>query len=176
MKTVLTLIGSIMSIVFCSSVKAEVPTYSQAVDQISKRQYRTAIKTLTRLVKENPRDAKLFVSRGTAYHDCRMLDKALDDYSKAIKLEPKNSANYVFKADVLLEKKSYKEAENSAFKAKELDPSSSTAFVVYGSALRNQGLFKQAIAAYDQALAITPEYVRAKNERASCQRSEKKMK
>jgi tetratricopeptide (TPR) repeat protein len=175
MKTILTL-TSLLIVAFCQSMRAEALDYSQAAEQINKKQYRTAIESLTKLMKENPKDAKLFVSRGQAYHDCHRLDKALIDYSEAIKLEPTNSANYVFKADALLELKKYKEAENNAFRAKELDPSSATAFVVYGSALRSQGLFKQAIAAYDQALAITPEYVRAKNERALCQRSKSKLK
>jgi Flp pilus assembly protein TadD len=43
------------------------------------------------MVELNPKDARTFNGRGTAYADLKQFEKAIQDYNQAIELNPKDA-------------------------------------------------------------------------------------
>ena len=83
---------------------------------------RTRIEELTELIKENPKNAEAYYSRGVAKSRIYMYKDAIKDFNRAIELDPKNADAYFNRGVTNFKVGYYEDAETDYKKATELNP------------------------------------------------------
>src|SRR6266403_2099746 len=95
--------------------------------------YDEAIKEFTTAIEANPKSAKAYLNRGTAYRAmwaqeltspsaAQRYDAAMADFAKAIEIAPKDEMGYIERGQTSVMQKQYSEALADLSKAAELKP------------------------------------------------------
>ena len=79
--------------------------------------YKEAIDLYGQVIKFNPNQAQLYISRGEAYYYSRKLNDADKDIAKALELDPKDPLIYVLRAKVKLARYEKEDAAKDLEKA-----------------------------------------------------------
>jgi tetratricopeptide (TPR) repeat protein len=124
-----------------------------------------ALADLGPLIKQNPKDTDLLITRGKVLSILRQYDAAMADFDHALVLDPKSSAAIVGRGLVFRNKGEREKALAEYDRALALNPKEKDAFVGRGIVYREQGQTDKALTQFDQALAIQPKNTEALAER-----------
>ncbi|MBM4137528.1 MAG: tetratricopeptide repeat protein, partial [Nitrospira sp.] len=108
--------------------------------------YKEAIDVFNRAIELNPKDARAYNNRGSAYQDSGNYWQAINDYNRAIELDP-NARAYNNRGSAYQDSGNYWQAINDYNRAIELDPNA-RAYNNRGAAYYSLGNYKQAIKDY----------------------------
>jgi tetratricopeptide (TPR) repeat protein len=105
------------------------------------------------MIKESPKEARLYIDRAVLYAYTGSYKEAFDDLDKAIEIDPKNPQGYVEKG-VLYSRymmRQYEKAIENFNKALEIDPRNSRIYFYRGMAYERLGKFEQALKDFEKA-------------------------
>ncbi|KAJ1555300.1 TOM (translocase of outer membrane) complex component [Cladochytrium tenue] len=109
---------------------------------------------------------------GEILMDQELFDEALESFDKSIAMNPKSPLPYINKAILYLQwKKDAPKAEELCRKATDVDPLCDIAYIQLSQLLIHQNRLSEALATYDQAIAVTrtePELMNAISCREAC--------
>jgi tetratricopeptide (TPR) repeat protein len=115
----------------------------------------------TGAIEANPEDVAAYAARGMAYASAGDYDPAIADYTRAIELDPENGILYDYRAKIYLNTHSQKLAAlalDDLHQAIQYGRGLVNTYNRLGIANDNRGRFPDALAAYDQAIALEPGY------------------
>lgn len=139
-----------------------------AVDQ----KWQEAIALYTKAIKQDPRYAYAFISRGIAYASIGEPDKAISNFSDALKVDTKYTEVYNNRGVALAYLGRYNKAVEDLTKAIECDPAFAQLYYNRGLAYSYKGRHDMAIPDFDKAVELKPDYSRAYLGKAiSCEKS-----
>ena len=130
--------------------------------------YYQALNSFDRAIEFNPDDAKAWYNRGLAANSMGLYKQAVASFSRSIALKP-GKAEVVGQRRLALEKLVGLNQKNTKF-----TPTSECAFEDYliwynrGVELARQGSYSEAIACYETALEINPDFANAFYNKACC--------
>jgi tetratricopeptide (TPR) repeat protein len=125
---------------------------SQSSTDINNRDYDAAITALSEAIRLDPKNARVFLSRGVAYERKGDADRAVADYSDAIRLDPKNALALLNRGIAYGKKGDADRAIADFNEAIRLDPKNVIAFNNRGFAYWKKGDADRAIADYNEAI------------------------
>src|SRR5438105_6267056 len=110
---------------------------NKGVELAQQHKYDEAIKEFTAAIEANPKSAKAYLNRGTAYRAMwaqemtsptapQKYDAAMADFAKAIEIAPKDEMGYLERGQTFVMQKQYTEALADLSKAAELKPDDTT--------------------------------------------------
>jgi tetratricopeptide (TPR) repeat protein len=129
---------------------------------IEQKRHDEAIDRLVRASEIEPESAEVFRLLGRTYHAQRKTDEAINAYRQAIDLNERDAWSMNNLGLVLLENKRADEALPLLAGAVELRKNVPEFHNNLGMALEHTGRFKAAATAYSDALAVDPDYGKAK--------------
>jgi tetratricopeptide (TPR) repeat protein/S1-C subfamily serine protease len=132
-----------------------------------------AIAALQQAVKSKPDFVLAWEKLSLGYRELKQLDKALVAINEAIRLQPNNPNLYNVKYGVLYGLKRYEEAELVMTEAIKLSPRAAF-YLNRGLVYDNQKKWELALADYNKAIAISPDYAKAYNNRGAVYNDQKK--
>ena len=134
--------------------------YGKSLVLLRQKKYKEAITALNQVVKFKPNFVAAWETLSLVHRELNQLDKALIAINKAIKHQPQNPNLYNEKYTVLRCLKQYKEAEIAIRQAIKL--SSRAAFYLNrGNFYKNNKKWNLALADYNKAIQINPEFAQA---------------
>jgi tetratricopeptide (TPR) repeat protein len=117
------------------------------------------------ITNEPPAEAKeltrVYFTRGNAYLNLGVYDRALADFDTVTKANPTASGPFVSRGVVFLRQKQLDRAIAEFDSAIRLNPNDPLAFTNRGDTYRAKGRFDRALQDYDAAIAINPKSVNA---------------
>ena len=125
------------------------------------QKWQEAIDLYTKAIKQDPRYAYAFVSRGIAYASIGELDRAVSNFSDALKVDPKYTEVYNNRGVVLEYMGRYNRAVEDLTKAIECDPTFAQLYYNRGLAYSYKGRHDMAIPDFNKAIELKPDYSRA---------------
>jgi tetratricopeptide (TPR) repeat protein len=137
------------------------PEYADARGQLSDAllrlgQFDEAAESYQEYLKLRPRDAGAATNLGIALIQADRLDEAIAAFRRAADLDPRQASRNL--ANALFEKGEMDQALTQAQRAVAAAPDDPGAHDVLGRALAAKGRHAEAVAAFEQALRINPEY------------------
>jgi tetratricopeptide (TPR) repeat protein len=146
--------------------------YRHARTAVKARRYDRAIARLDRAIARNPKLARAYDLRGSAFKRKGDYDRAAQDFAEAHRLDPKYSAHatelaraYVRRGLTYGEQEDYDRAAAEYTKAIRLDPKNAPAYKRRARAYRLGKKYDLAIADCSEALLLNPEDAAAYKER-----------
>lgn len=109
-----------------------------------------------------------FSLRSRIYLSLGEEKKALDDMNTRVKLFPKDADCYESRAEYYVDKDQFELANQDYVMMTKVEPGNPDGYVGSGICLRNLKLYDEAIAQYDYALKLSPQYSRAFAQRGYC--------
>ena len=106
------------------------------------------------VIRLDPKNAIVHVSRGTAYNTMGDIERALADFSEAIRLDPKNAIVYANRGAAYSIVGDYDRAIKDYDRAVELDPKNVFAYRTRADAYNSKGDRDRAIQDYDRAIEL----------------------
>jgi tetratricopeptide (TPR) repeat protein len=129
--------------------KYEIPATGQNDENSDYRlEVSQQIEGLNREIKENPRDASLYIARGWCYQDVAQYQHAYKDLSRAISLAPSSSEAYCKRAWVLVSLGQFQAAVKDASESLTLDKANDDAHEARATAYMSLGEQDKAEADY----------------------------
>lgn len=125
------------------------------------QKWQEAIDLYTKAIKQDPRYAYAFVSRGIAYASIGELDRAISNFSDALKVDSKYTELYNNRGVALEYLGRYNKAIEDFTKAIECDPTFAQLYYNRGLAYSYKGRYDMAIPDFDKAIELKPDYSRA---------------
>lgn len=125
------------------------------------QKWQEAINLYTKAIKQDPRYAYAFVSRGIAYASIGELDRAISNFSDALKVDSKYTELYNNRGVALEYLGRYNKAIEDFTKAIECDPTFAQLYYNRGLAYSYKGRYDMAIPDFDKAIELKPDYSRA---------------
>jgi tetratricopeptide (TPR) repeat protein/S1-C subfamily serine protease len=119
-----------------------------------------AISALETSLSKYPTYTPAFLSLSIGFRSLKQYEKALATLNKAIQFAPKNASFYSEKARVLIYLKRYQDALSASSQAIELSPRAAF-YNNRGATYASLKNYPKAIADYDRAIAINPEFAEA---------------
>jgi tetratricopeptide (TPR) repeat protein len=137
------------------------------------------------VIKENPKDARAYANRGTAYRQgaraalaagdqegaSTRYQSAMADFSKAIELAPKDASLYVERGETEIELKQYDAALADLDKAVELKPDDMNAIKFRGFAEIGLNQWDKAVADFSAVIQKNPDALQSYDRRALAYRN-----
>jgi len=140
--------------------KFEQAWYGRGLALNSQEKYREAVVSFDKATEINPRLYQAWRQRGEALYWLKRYSEALASLDKAININPKDSVLYWLRGLMLQELERYAEAVEAYSQAIDIKPHP-FAYVNRGSARGNLGDDSGAIADYNKAIEIKPDYAEA---------------
>jgi tetratricopeptide (TPR) repeat protein len=139
------------------------------------QKWQEAIDLYTKAIKQDPRYAYAFISRGIAYASIGELDRAISNFSDALKVDLKYTEVYNNRGVALMYLGRYNKAVEDLTKAIECDPAFAQLYYNRGLAYSYKGRHDMAIPDFEKAVELKPDYSRAYLGKAiSCEKSDRK--
>lgn len=144
----------VMFVAIISSSHAE--NINDCIKYLSNRDNR-AIECANNEVKKSPKDANLYVFRGTTHSSFGNANAALDDYSSAIRLSPSNQNAYIMRAGIYININKYEQSLYDFERAINLDNGknkslSASLYLQYSGVLQMIKRYDKAIKSYNISL------------------------
>lgn len=125
--------------------------------------------------KADPKVAMIWYLKGNAFYMEHNYEEAIIAYKKAIELSPRYADAWYYEANAFYIEQHYEKAIIAYENAIELNNKTSTWYYNKGLALvelgdrehNNSRLYEEAIQSFNQAIKLTPQYDKAKNEKNS---------
>ena len=118
--------------------------------------FKAAVKGCSEVIREDPRAAWAYYSRGGANSAMGNTALAMADLTKAIELEPGNEHYLIFRALLFLHDNAFEHASADANKSIELNPKSAEGYLVRAIIHGKSGNFEGAAQDCNHALKIDP--------------------
>jgi len=128
----------------------------------------TAIGFFARAAEADPTRPDALVALAALHHGAGRLDAAADALERALALAPGDADGWMNLGNIRREQLSFAAAETAGRRATDLAPRSALAWRNLAVTLQEQGRADAAIAAYDRALAIDPDFREAQSGRLFC--------
>jgi tetratricopeptide (TPR) repeat protein len=113
-------------------------------------------------VRLDPKDAKAYVGRGTAWYAKGEYDRAIADYNEAARLDPKDAKAYIGRGAAWYAKGEYDRAIVDYNEPVRIDPKAVFAHIIgRGNARYAKGEYDRAIADYTEAVWLDPKHAQA---------------
>ena len=109
------------------------------------------------VVMNNPNKARGFYNLGSAYHDEKQFDKAIENYTKAISIKPNHVKAYTNRGNAYDEKGQTYKAIEDYMKALAINPYHADTYFNLGVACVRRGLLDNAMANFKKACAMGSE-------------------
>ena len=109
------------------------------------------------VVMKSPGKARGFYNLGSAYHDEKKFDKAIENYTMAISLNPKYVKAYTNRGNAYDEKGQPDKAVEDYLKALSIDPHHTDAYFNLGVTYFRKGIFDNAIENFQKACSMGDE-------------------
>lgn len=135
--------------------------FNEGMAYLSKGNNDLAIDKFNRVIRIDPKNTAVFISRGNAYFAKGETNQAITDYTKAIEMDPKLANAYYDRGLVYGSQGNSTQAISDFTKTIEINTKFSLAFYSRGLAYDSQGNFTQAISDYTKAIEINPNLVQA---------------
>jgi len=123
-------------------------------DLLHKHQYAEAVKVLSKVIAQDPKNATAFDDRACAYVQLKQYRKAIEDENKSITINDGNYLAHLNRGAAYLEVTDFKNAIADSRRAHELKPSEPSALINLGKALYKSGDHKAARSAFSDAKKI----------------------
>jgi len=124
--------------------------------------YIDAIEDFSRAIRTNKGDlsiediARVFDSRGLAYHGLGEDDKALSDFNNAIDLDDKNAELFLHRGQFYLDREQFGKAQDDFSAVVKLSPKGADGYEGRGRASLGAGDHAEAIADFEKVLTLEP--------------------
>jgi Trypsin-like peptidase domain/TPR repeat/Tetratricopeptide repeat len=135
--------------------------YRQVGNKSDKRDDKSALADLNRIIALNPRDAEAYVRRGATYVGLKNYRKAEADYDKAIEIDPEYRYAYFIRGAFYTGLEDYSRAVANFTKAIFISPLYPEVFYSRGNAFMQLKQYTRAILDYDRAISDNPDYADA---------------
>jgi tetratricopeptide (TPR) repeat protein len=112
------------------------------------------IEYFTKAISIAPADAKIYYTRGNAYYNLNLFNKAIKDYSKAISLEPSNTDFYNNRGNAFSKFGRYNESIKDYSKSISINSNDAVTYFNRANALAQLKHYEDAIKDYSKALLI----------------------
>jgi tetratricopeptide (TPR) repeat protein len=122
---------------------------------------REAVEAFTRAIELDPKNGKIYYSRGGVYGRLEDYRRAIKDFDRAIELNAKLQEAYTERGVAYGMLGDYQQAIREYDKAVELNPKDERAYVNRGIAYAKLGSHRQATRDYDKAIELNPKDERA---------------
>lgn len=119
------------------------------------------------IIKDNPEHAKALGALGILYIQLAQYDVASQMLHAALKLDTNNEQLRLNLATAYLYQQSFQEARNESEIVLENYPGSAIAHNLLGTINKNEGNIEAALASYQKAITLKPDYIDALNNRAT---------
>lgn len=119
--------------------------FDKGLDELTKGNFKEAIKYYTSFIKEYPVNSYAYNDRGLAKRELGDLSGAIQDFTKAIEINPNNTSAYSNRGSAKVELKDYNGAIQDLNKAIETNPS-------FAGAYSNRGVVKAYLKDYSGAI------------------------
>ncbi len=130
------------------------------------RGHEAAIGRYSCLLKYRPDDPMLYVLRGIAKTQAKLVKSALEDYNVALEKDPELGKAYMERARVFHSLEKYQSASEDASRAIMLVPNSAEAYAVRAAASSKMNRLEDALRDCNKALRLDPKYAYAYHIRA----------
>lgn len=134
--------------------------------QYAANEYGKALTSIDKAIKALPKNDKMW--RASAYGsraevNLALLDtiKALDDLAQAIKINPDEARSFHSRGQIYYEMKNYDLSDADYRHNVELDPGDVTGYMGQGRNARDRGRWADAVAFFDRAVRLDPEFSQA---------------
>lgn len=152
--------------------------YREGNSLLARGDYPGAVSKLTEAIQLDPQNFGAVLNRGVAHEQMQQLDQALQDYDLAIRLVPSFGMAHQYRGHVHAARHDYELAINDydqalrCAEAVQIDAQGQmlttkvpTVYYDRGNALFQLGRYQEAVASYDRALALSPGFTDAANNR-----------
>ena len=120
MKSLLAIMTLIFGLVFMQArafahlpdTKTENSNFSAGRQAIEAKDFKSAVKSLTIAVQENPKDADAHTMLGYSYRKLGTLDKSMEHYQMALKIDPDHRSAHEYLGELYLQMNQPANAEN----------------------------------------------------------------
>jgi tetratricopeptide (TPR) repeat protein len=123
-------------------------TFAECFDAGCKRHregdLKGAIEAYTEAIALKPEEIRAYFSRGIAYIELHMYDKAIDDYNTVIAMNPAHSEAYHNRGWAYLQKGLFDPAIRDCSMALRVDPNMAAAYHTRGLAYKGKGMLERA--------------------------------
>ena len=159
------IVTAVTAIMVTSGAQAQAPSPQRiCLDDATPPAQRTAACTIV-LTNTPPAEARelsrVYFSRGNAYLNLGVYDRALADFDVVTKANPNFSGPFNSRGVAFLRQKQLDRAIAEFDQATRLSPNDPVAFSNRGDAYRDMGRFDRALQDYNAAIAINPKWVNA---------------
>jgi tetratricopeptide (TPR) repeat protein len=132
--------------------------YKKGVEALDKQDYDQAIRRLTKVVENDPKNADAWNARGFAYQQKKEFDKAIGDFNQAVRWDPKHALAFNNRGNTYLEKKNYRKALADYNQAIRLEPKDIEYLNNRGICYRRMGQYQKAMADHRHAIRLDPKH------------------
>jgi tetratricopeptide (TPR) repeat protein len=132
--------------------------YKQGVASYENKDYASAIRTFTQLLRVVPTDVETYNLRGMSYYRLKQYALAIHDFDRTLELDTGYQKNYFYRGSCKLALQDYPGAMDDFNKQVTLYPSDPFNFNNLGYVKNSLGDYPGAIQALIQALIIKPDY------------------
>jgi tetratricopeptide (TPR) repeat protein len=131
--------------------------FYKGLAEYEKKDYPEAIKSWTKMIELNPKNATAYFSRGAAYVHYKQLEEAIKDFSKSIELDPKNAVLYNNRGITYNKLKQHEKAIEDLNKAVELNPKYISAYLNLSETYIITGSYETALDTIKKVLPLSAE-------------------
>ncbi len=149
----------------------EEDAYKRGLQQFESENYSEAIKSMTEVIKLNPKDAAAYYFRGTSYAETKQLDAAIADLSKAVSLQTNPGAleeTLFNRALAYTNSKKLALSIADCTRALTLDPKHWETYYIRGNNYYNTNKTSLALKDYNKAIELKPDHSKLYTNRADC--------
>jgi tetratricopeptide (TPR) repeat protein len=148
----------ILCLFFSVSRCATEEEFNKGVEALENHDYDQAIRRFTKVVKNDPKNADAWNSRGFAYQQKKEFDKAIGDFNQAVRWDPKHALAFNNRGNAYLEKKDFRKALADYSQAIRLEPKDIEYFNNRGICYRKMGQYQKAIADHQKTIRLNPKH------------------
>jgi tetratricopeptide (TPR) repeat protein len=145
-----------ISIPESSTLEQVDPHYKLGCAHSEKGEYDLAIEEYTLSISITPTPAA-YNNRGLAYHQKRMLEQAIQDFTNTIQMNPNDPRAYINRALAYTDQGDHNRAIEDYTNALRINPNYAEAYCSRGNAYDAEGKYDLAIEDYTKAIAMKPQ-------------------
>lgn len=131
--------------------------------EFNKGDFQDALEAFARAVEEDAQDYRSYFFLGQTHEKLRDLEEAVSAYQKALAIRSQYLPAHESLGLVYYQQKKYSQAEIHLREAERLGSKTAEVYYYLGEIEQRNGDCEKAVAAYEQALMLNPDYMAAQN-------------